>query len=881
MGKSTISLKRSRYNLQKLSITIHNCKGQVDVSEAMDRGDLESVDYSPVVHLTQLFESPSLLLELDDLVQYTRSYRKSLDRYIETERDEYNKGVGETKDTLLSIEKDLDTAVAEIETTRQLARSTEKTINSMTYNIKKLDNCKKNITLSMTILKRLQMLITSYNNVEHIIYNSNVKNYYEIYQLLSVVIELMDHFQSYKSIDDINNLNRKITELKAKIVDEIFNDFGKEINEGYSNMELMNACKILDLLGVSYRDKLINWFISNQLKEIQSIFRSTEEAGSLENLNRRFIFFKRVFKTVEQRYSSKFPEDWKILQKLCDKFCEITKLDLREVLLKESKTIGVNLLLTALSETLEFENFLNMKFKAHNSSKPADSEVVFDNTISSVFEPYLDIWLEFQDKTINDKFLEFMNPAKLLENKDSGNQEENNDTLNILDSSADLFRIYRSLLSQLSKLSTTEPLLKLSMIFVKYLNKYNEMVLQPILPEFDVIKGNSDTENEKVVNYATLVLNTTDYCSLTIVQLQERLVASMSENLIPRMEQSFERVKESFTALMNRCLNLLCFKLSEELSLQWRTMINLNWKNLNSVDDTSNYVYGINKIINENVTSVFTKINRSIYLKTFMNKIVELISYSFFINVVKLKPITEVMSEQLLLDLRSLKDNLNSLPDLYQHHEEVLGSKYYTNFVNLTTGNIETVLRVLLMEVKPIETFATNYFYVVGDRNFNNFVKILKLKGILPTTGGHHAPHFNDSGVSRYKKIFDSQLNKYEDTMIDADDNHELNAKTNKPLVESFKFLENINIDAIDYNSENVPAWLSGSNTAEIANSVRPNSPQQKNNFTLSSPFNNNSKLINTRDQMEKNITKTMDNFKINDNFKNLNLGKLFKRADN
>ncbi|ODV93159.1 hypothetical protein PACTADRAFT_87068 [Pachysolen tannophilus NRRL Y-2460] len=678
-------------------------------------------------------------------------------------------------------------------------------------------------------------------------------------------------------------------------------------------MELLNACKILDLLGNSYHDKLLNWFINNQLKEIQSIFKSTEEAGSLENLSRRYIFFRRVFKNVELRYSSKFPSEWNILYQLSDRFCYFTKQDLKEVLQKESKNINVNLLLNSLSETLEFENFLNMKFKFKNilvnkNINQEKKEINFDKQISSVFEPYLNVWLDHQEKIINDKFLEFLNPSKLLENNDGSDEhhEQDENSLNILTSSADLFRIYRSLLSQLSKLSTGEPLLKLSAIFVKYLNKYHDLILKPIIPDFKTIKNNNEEENQQVLTYACLVLNTADYCSLTISQLQERLTSLINEKFSSKVEQNFSKVKEVFMQLINECLNLLVFKISEDLSLQWRTMINLNWKNLNSVEDSSSYTSDISKTINSNCIVIFEKINRVIYTKNFMNKLVELISYSFLINMIKLKPINEVMSEQFLLDIQVLKKNLINLPELYKQQEE-LSSKAYIRFINQSLGNIENILKLLLIQFKPIDNFVMNYFFIIGDRNFNNFIKILKIKGILPTSAQNI--NFNRVELSKYSKTFEEKLTKYEDNLIDADDNNISTGNGNKSLVGSLKFLENLNVDQIDYNYDNYPPWLINSKTS--TNSVAsPNSPALKGFPSISIPFgntpsNNNSNnnnnnntsnnsnsttangqnggepiknLITRKDAVEKNLAKTIDNMKFNDNFKNF--GKFFKRND-
>ena len=56
---------------------------------------------------------------------------------------------------------DLSDLFENIDTVRARAMRTEEAITAMTADIKKLDSTKRNLTLSMTMLKRLQMLSAS------------------------------------------------------------------------------------------------------------------------------------------------------------------------------------------------------------------------------------------------------------------------------------------------------------------------------------------------------------------------------------------------------------------------------------------------------------------------------------------------------------------------------------------------------------------------------------------------------------------------------------------------------------------------------------------------------------------------------------------------
>ncbi|GMF57212.1 unnamed protein product [[Candida] boidinii] len=312
---------------------------------------------------------------------------------------------------------------------------------------------------------------------------------------------------------------------------------------------------------------------------------------------------------------------------LSKQFCLLTKNDLKELTAKETRFNGnkvdVNLLINSLMDTLEFESFLNQKYKYYGDyddrklkkSELSNGETLiynFDKTISDVFEPYLNIWIDHQSDVISKKFIEYMNPKNLLLNSgeelatsdankinDSSNHNDNNhsntshsnnnsnkengsSSSNVLESSADLFRLYRSLLSQLAKLSHGEPLLRLSKVFVKYLLQYQIKILEPILPDPKKLASSTQEDNNEAILYICLVLNTADYCSTTITQLEDKLI-SLFEPPALAERLPFDRVRDSYLKITNNCINLLFYKVQKDLSYSWRELTNSNWKNLTEV----------------------------------------------------------------------------------------------------------------------------------------------------------------------------------------------------------------------------------------------------------------------------------------------------------
>jgi len=61
-----------------------------------------------------------------------------------------------------------------------------------------------------------------------------------------------------------------------------------------------------------------------ELKDYRRIFRPTDEAGQLDNLSRRFSWFRRILSLHEEEHGNVFPTAWSVGKVLCTKFTEIT-----------------------------------------------------------------------------------------------------------------------------------------------------------------------------------------------------------------------------------------------------------------------------------------------------------------------------------------------------------------------------------------------------------------------------------------------------------------------------------------------------------------------------------------------------------------------------
>lgn len=261
---------------------------------------------------------------------------------------------------------DLAELFRKVENVRERAIQTEQAITEMTADIKKLDNTKRNLTLSMTALKRLQMLTTAYDQLREL---SASRQYRDCAQLLQAVIQLMAHFKSYRSIDQIATLSRNVSDVQRKLLEQVCEDFEVTFAKGEVTQRrgmLTEACLVMDALGENARSRLITWYCNTQLREYRQVFRGNDEAGSLDNIARRYSWFKRLLKAYDEQHTAIFPFYWRVDEMLANAFCDSTREDYKSILQKlarraDGQSLDVNLLLSCLHETVDFEHTLERK----------------------------------------------------------------------------------------------------------------------------------------------------------------------------------------------------------------------------------------------------------------------------------------------------------------------------------------------------------------------------------------------------------------------------------------------------------------------------------------------------------------------------------------
>ncbi|KAF2452653.1 Vps53-like protein [Lineolata rhizophorae] len=692
---------------------------------AVPSSSLDSANYDPVSHLNSIFSHPSTLTSVAATAAHLHTYQDDLDADIAALVADQSASDTESVARIQSAKAELSELFARIEGVRSRAMQTEEAITAMTADIKRLDGTKRNLTQSMTALKRLQMLTTAYEQLRGL---ARSRQYRDCAQLLQAVIQLVAHFKSYRSVEQIAALSRNVSELQRELLEQVCEDFEVCFAKGEVSARrgvLSEACGVMDALGEHARARLVNWYCNTQLREYRHIFRGSDEAGSLDNISRRYSWFNRMLKTYDSEHAAIFPHHWRVNEQLANAFCESTREDYKSILQRsmrraDGQTLDVNLLLSCLQETLDFENSLERRFTTNESRSSIDTmmskdenKMTFGQAISEAFEPYMSLWVDSQDKQLATLIPKYrQQPLR--------NADEDFTAQLVIPSSTELFHFYRVNLAQCAKLSTGSRLLELSKTFAKYLDQYSQQVLFYFLSERPGPQGPS-------VEDAILILNTADYCYITCNQLEEKIKGRIDEE--HKSAVDLQSQADAFMGIASAAVRALVRKVEIDCEPAWREMRATPWSKLESVGDQSTYVAELLRRVKERTAEISKLLHKQQYARAFCDNLVDGLVNSYIANIVQCRPVSEVGAEQMLLDSYVLKKGFTELATL----NEEPGTQPPAGFVkrvNITTAKLDPLLKTLQVRPSPSEALVQAYLIHIADRSDTNFRKILDLKGI-------------------------------------------------------------------------------------------------------------------------------------------------------
>ncbi|KAG6375541.1 Vps53-like protein [Boletus reticuloceps] len=614
--------------------------------ESDDPLDDLSSNFSPVDILNQLFPDEASLARLDSVQAKLAQDAHELQAEID------------------ALQEDL---LGQMSRIREKASESEAVVRNITKDIQALDLAKKNIMLSMTTLKRLQMLVNALTQLEEQV---KEKKYTEVAHSLAAVKQLSASFKSYTSVNHIMRIWRRIQqtqgELRSQLDAEFDSFFLQDLSKPFKATQIMEACAVVDVLGLDVRIQLIERYVALELKEYRRIFRASDEAGHLDNIARRFAWFRRLLAAYETEVGRVLPAEWRVGWWIFAKFVSITRDDISTLLSKAGQSLTVKLLLETLQQTTEFE--LSMAKKWAYSSQV--------QSMSSAFEPHLGVFVDAQDKALAD-MLASHRGSKARSSVDTASKppttastprpslstsDEPEPAPIVLPSSTELFYFYAQCLDQCAKLSTGQALFDLCGVQKKWLKIYAEDVLSPKLkrPQIQSRKSTDSRFDKTELQRACLLINTADYCQTTAAEVRFHRHSTRTEanTLLAGGEdqgESGRKFKENITlqaerdlfmSVISAAINIQLRELESACDGAFNTISRVNWGAIQHVTGNSPFMDEITQSTEQVAELIKPLVEQKKYLRNIFDKASSLLLMRFTNALVKSRPLREIGAEQ-------------------------------------------------------------------------------------------------------------------------------------------------------------------------------------------------------------------------------------------
>ncbi|KAJ7346960.1 Vps53-like protein [Mycena albidolilacea] len=690
--------------------------------------DTLSNEFNPVEILNGFFPDEASLAHIASVQARLIENQRELQQEINALQAELKQNQDPTRMHL--IQEMISDLFGQMSRIREKATESEAVVRNITKDIQVLDLAKRNLILSMTTLKRLQMLVNALTQLEDFV---KEKKYADVAQTLAAVKQISVFFKPYISVQRISQVWKHIQELQGEIRTHLDHDFDafylQDPAKPVKPSVIADACSVVDVLGADVRAQMIERYVAIELKEYRRIFRTSDEAGQLDNISRRFAWFRRLLQTHEVEQGRVFPSDWKVGWHLLAKFSEITRDDLAALLSKTGASLTVKALLDNLQLTAEFESSMVKKWATPfqemlNIAAPSHSAP--PKAITSAFEPHMGVFVDAQDKALADmlaphrKGRGVKDPRPSLDVDHDIPSDDDNKTVVVLPSSTELFYFYGQSLEQCAKLSTGKPLFNLLTLHKKWLRIYAEDVLIAGLkrPLSQVRKSTESRFEVGELQQSSLVINTADYCQATALQLEEKIREKINDEFKEKVSLQTER--DQFFSVISAAIVVQLRELEAACEPAFTAMSRSSWATLKQVSGQSAYTVDLVNAVEQVVDSVKPLVEQKKYLRNFLDKACSLILAKFTNCLVKSRPLKEIGAEQLLIDLQAVRACLLKLP---------AESSTRTTYAREHTTQLETLLKVIITPVDPPEGFILNYTLLIKDASFSNFQKILDLKG--------------------------------------------------------------------------------------------------------------------------------------------------------
>ncbi|CAM9322492.1 unnamed protein product [Hapterophycus canaliculatus] len=511
------------------------------------------------------------------------------------------------------------------------------------------------------------------------------------------------------------------------------------------------------------------------------LFPQGSTQAQLDQIDRRFAWFRRLLRGVDLRFDGVFPKHWRLQHRLCMRFLAQTRTALAEMLEGGSKEAeDVTVLLKAVHKCLAFENEAHSRFEAKEDGKRRETQVEsaagnlsesnsaedakrhFANSarghgrdtvavsrgvqslfatlsangegvtdevegalpeiigmLSGVFEPFMGPYIAFERRNLDDLI-----KAAARTVGPSDHDIDRDRKLPVFSTSVNIFVYIKNSIQRCTKFTTGQTFFDLHHEYKSCLRSYANL-LQAKLPTSQGPAGLQQhlvDDGEVAVCY---VVNTAEYCADILPQLEDMIKAKMGASFAEKVDLTEEQ--EPYYNVITQAVRVLVSGLETRVEPAFRAMSAINWGSCEMVGEESHYVRSIHDAFQSFVPNIRSLLS-TLYFRNFCDKMVTSFLPSFLSLILRQRRVNEMGTQQLLLDVYNLKTLMLKVPSLgLDPLQSTPIPATYTKYVTKHMSKIEMVLKLV---GTPHAMLVERFQIMWPDGSASDLQAIMTLKGM-------------------------------------------------------------------------------------------------------------------------------------------------------
>ncbi|CAG9465572.1 unnamed protein product [Pedinophyceae sp. YPF-701] len=735
--------------------------------------------FSAVDYVNRLFPTTDSLTGLDGTIAALRRRIGALDAEILAAVRSHPPGAQRTHEGVAAVEGAIRDMTEHIAGVRTRAEAAQKSVQSICSGIRRLDLAKRHLTSSITVLRRLGMLVGAVDRLEGV---ASTRQYGEAARLMSAATDLMAHFEPYVAVPRVAEVSARFERLRESMRQRATQEFHDLLPSGSAGAGaeggvapaaagvLSEACQVINAIGGGARDDLVAQVCSRETTAFSAIFATTGPTGKLEKVEGRLSFVRKAV-TGRPDVWEIFPREWRVQELLAMTLCKLVRAQLAEILdAAAPQGLDVTALLQGLQKTIEFEEGMQARFGSSEGGGGREAagtdalgqvkakwervreerrrerasleaggagddegeereagaggvEFNFRGAISGVFEKHMGSYVELEERALReavDKLL--LEETWQMVGGASGPS--------VLQSSTQVFMHIKRSLKRGSSLSRGAALLLLYQAFQRGLVAYAGKLAARLprtasgQPAAKAAAGDKSwhvplSEHEELV--VVLIVNTAGYCHDTCQGLAESVAKLLEdEDLRAGVDPSGEQ--DEFHALKSRALQALVLGVDTRLEQHLHAMSRVAWSSVDMVGDASAHVAGIQK----ELAAAAPRLGRLLdatHFGYFCDKLVASLVPRYQEYLYRCQRVSDAGAQQLLLDSQVVRATLLELPTLGGH----AASPSFGRYVAREMGRVEAFIKVVL---SPPEALVDTFAELLPGASATDFRRVLEVKSL-------------------------------------------------------------------------------------------------------------------------------------------------------